>query len=520
MLVRFLLGLSPILIVLLLMLGFKWGGTRAGAAGWLTALIVSVLFFGAGVELLAYSQMRALLLTLYVLYVIWMALIFYNVVLEAGAIASIGQGIVRVTGDRVLQLLMLSWVFSSFLQGVAGYGVPIAVVAPLLIGLGFPAIQAVAAVAIGHAWAVTFGSMAASFNALIATSGMPGQVLAPSTALLLGLVCYLCGGFAALTAGGFAALKHALPAILWIGTVMAGAQYGFAVAGMWNIAAFVAGLMGLGATALVARLPLYRSTAPRAELSADGTAAQGSRVALPLSLAIVPYALLIGVVSLAELAPPVHALLNSVRLEVAIPETVTSLGFTTPSTAGQAISVFGHAGALLLYASIAAYLVLASRRCYAPGSLRTILSNTVRSAVSSSLGIAAMVGFALIMEQSGMTGTVAGILSLSGPALYSFASPFIGLLGAFMTGSNTNSNVLFTGMQRETAALLRLPVTLILGAQTAGGAIGGMLAPARIIVGASTAGLAGKEGQVLRRTIPCGLIITAVVGLIVWLAAA
>jgi lactate permease len=289
---------------------------------------------------------------------------------------------------------------------------------------------------------------------------------------------------------------------------------------MWNIAAFTAGLMGLGATVLAAQLPFYRFSAAAADSpTADGSAG-GVRTVLPFSLAIIPYALLILIVSLAELVQPVHLLLNKVRLEVAIPETVTALGFATPASAGQPLSLFGHAGALLLYTSIISYLLLASRGCYRPGSLRRILTNTVRSAASSSLGIAAMVGFALIMEQSGMTATVAGILSLGGPALYSFASPFIGLLGAFMTGSNTNSNVLFTGMQREAAVLLRLPVTLILGAQTSGGAIGGMLAPARIIVGASTAGLAGKEGQVLRRTVPCGLAATALVGLIVWLVAA
>ena len=121
---HFALALSPIVVVLVLMIGFRWGGAKAGPAGWLVALAVSVLFFGAGPALLAYSQMRALLLTLYVLYIVWMALLLYNVAVEAGAIATIGAGIVRLTVDRTLQLLLLAWVFSSFLQGIAGYGCP------------------------------------------------------------------------------------------------------------------------------------------------------------------------------------------------------------------------------------------------------------------------------------------------------------------------------------------------------------------------------------------------------------
>ena len=151
---RILIALSPIASVLILMVAFRWGGARAGAAGWLVASLASLLFFGADLELIAYSQASAVLLSLYVLYIIWMALVLYNVVKEAGAIEVIAEGIVRLTQDRVLQLLILSWVFSAFLQGVAGFGVPIAVVAPLLMGLGFSPVTSVAAVAAGHSWSV------------------------------------------------------------------------------------------------------------------------------------------------------------------------------------------------------------------------------------------------------------------------------------------------------------------------------------------------------------------------------
>ena len=129
-----------------------------------------------------------------------------------------------------------------------------------------------------------------------------------------------------------------------------------------------------------------------------------------------------------------------------------------------------------------------------------------------------MVGFAMIMEQSGMTYTLAVGLSNVLESVFPFASPYIGLLGAFMTGSNTNSNVVFAGLQQQTAALLGLAVPVILAAQTTGGSLGSMLAPAKIIVGCSTAGLSGEEGQVLRKTIVYGVIITAVIGLVASLA--
>jgi len=296
---NFVLALSPIIVVLVLMVGRNWGGAQAGAAGWLTALVVAILFFGAGPSLLAYSQMRALLFTLYVLYIIWMALILYNVILEAGAIATISQAITRLAEDRVLQLLILSWVFSSFLQGIAGFGVPIAIIAPLLIGLGFSPVTSVAAVAIGHSWSVNFGSIAASFNTLIAATGIPGQVLAPWAAQLLGVSCFACGIAAVHTYGGLVALRRGWLAILLIGSTMAGMQYVLAVTGLWNIAAFVAGLGGLGVAALVARLPFYR--ADPAETCAPAVALTGLNPHKPpFLLAVTPYVILVAIVSVAD----------------------------------------------------------------------------------------------------------------------------------------------------------------------------------------------------------------------------
>ncbi|UCC61654.1 MAG: L-lactate permease, partial [Anaerolineae bacterium] len=219
------LALSPIVVVLVLMLGLRWGGSKAGPVGWLVAFFVSLFFFGAGPELLAYAQLKAVLLTTHVLYIIWMALLLYNVVNEAGAIAVIGQGIARLTGDRVIQLLILAWAFSAFLQGVAGFGVPIAVVAPLLIGMGFNPVVAVAAVAIGHSWSVTFGDIASSFQALIAVTGLEGHDLATWSAAFLGLATFGCGLGAAHTFDGWRAVRRGAVAILIMGGAMAGTQY-------------------------------------------------------------------------------------------------------------------------------------------------------------------------------------------------------------------------------------------------------------------------------------------------------
>jgi lactate permease len=511
-LVNWLLAFSPIAVVLVLMVGFRWGGDRAGTAGWVVAMLVAWLGFGAGPEVLAYAQLRGLLLSLYVLYIIWMALVLYRVVDEAGAIAVIGQGIVRLTAEPTMQLLLLAWAFGAFIQGVSGYGVPIAVVAPLLIGLGFPPVVAVATVAIGHSWSVTFGSIAASFQALMATSGLAGKDLAPWSAFFLGVACLGCGIAAAWIFHGWRSVRQGWLALLLMGATMAGVQAALAVSGLWNLAGFGAGLAGLAVGALVARLPRYQPS------QAGNPAQRVDRPGLSLRLALAPYLLLIAVVAAAELWPWLNEVLNRVEIRVHFPQVMTSYGWTTPAGLGRTISVFGHAGALLAYVALAFCVIYCVTGHYAPGVGRRIVSKTVRSAVPSSIGIATMVGFAMTMDNSGMVYVLAQGLGRAAGPLYPFVAPFIGLLGAFMTGSNTNSNVVFAPLQQQASALLQISALVILGAQTTGGAVGSALAPAKLIVGCSTADLVGQEGRVLKAILVPGLIVIGVVGLLALVA--
>ena len=119
-----------------------------------------------------------MLLSLDVMYIIWTALLLFHTASEAGAIQDIGQALTRLTASRTLQGLLVGWLFVSFLQGMGGFGVPVAVTAPLLVGLGFNPIQAVLIACIGHGWAVNFGSLATSFQTMIAVTGLPGELLA------------------------------------------------------------------------------------------------------------------------------------------------------------------------------------------------------------------------------------------------------------------------------------------------------------------------------------------------------
>ncbi len=484
---NFTLAFIPIAFILVLMVGFRWGAARSGGVGYLSALTIAILFFGAGANLLAYSHTKALLLTIDVLFVIWAAFLLYRVADEAGAIATIGRSLPHLTADKGMQALIIGWVFASFLQGVGGFGVPVAVIAPILVGLGFTPLQAVVIPSLGHGWAVTFGSLGSSFIALMAATGLPAEVLAPPAALFLSLAGPVTGFFVAHAADGWHAVRRLIGPILILGFSMGLTQFIVATSGLWNIAAFCAGMVGL-----ILSIPLARRF--RGNQIDNGFLDRRE-----LLIAVSGYIVLIAITLSVQLIPPVKAFLGQVFLQVNFPEVESSLGYVTAAGPGRNIAPFRHAGAILTASSIIAYLIYRWAGLYERGAPRRIVSGMVKRVMSSSVSIASMVAMAVIMQNSGMTDTLAQGLADSMGRAYPIVAPWIGALGAFMTGSNTNSNVVFGALQLRTAQLLGYSAAIILGAQTAGAALASILAPTKIVVGASTAGMAGREGDVLRK---------------------
>ncbi|MEW5829974.1 MAG: L-lactate permease [Chloroflexota bacterium] len=504
-----LLASIPILVILVLMVGYRWGAARAGAAGYLAALFVAVVFFGAGADALAYAHVKGLILTFDVLFIVWAAFLLYRVADEAGAIKVIGQALPNLTADRGMQAILIGWVFASFLQGAGGFGVPVAVTAPLLVGLGFSPLTAVVVPSIGHGWAVTFGSLGSSFQALMSSTGLDQSVLAPGAALFLGISALVTGPMVAHSADGWSGVRRLTVKALILGVVMGAVQYAVAVAGLWNIAAFGGGLAGLLVSVPLAR---WGQTG-----NGSGTSTDGKKLFVALSA----YFILVALTVVILLVPAVTNFMGQAAVRVQFPETVTSLGYVSPAGANRPVRIFTHAGAILLYTSIIAFFVYCRAGLCKVGAAKAILNDTVKKMMASSLSILEMVAMATVMQQAGMTEALAQGLAGAVGAAFPVIAPWIGGIGAFMTGSNTNSNVVFGALQMRTAELLSLSAPFILAGQTAGAALASVAAPTKVVVGASTAGMAGREGEVLRAllgyTVLLVLLISGLTLLAVWL---
>jgi lactate permease len=373
------------------------------------------------------------------------------------------------------------------------------------------------------------GDLASSFQALLAVTGLPAWRLGLWTSVFLGIACLLTGFSVAHIHAGFRPIRRCFGAIVVLSLSMALTQFVLAYLEHWILASFAAGMVGLGLSLLGARLartadstflglfpmwpPPWERRTPHRTTLLEGEQAMG------FQLAFSAYYALIGIVAAATLIPPLHDTLNAVHLTVGFPQTVTALGWVT-APSSQSLSVFGHPGALLLYTgAVACALYHWTGHC-PPGEWRRILARTVHQAVPTSLAILWMVIMAMVMSYSGMTFLLArGIIAVAGGA-YPFLSPVVGLLGCFVTGSNTNSNVLFGALQRDIAVLLDRDPAILAALQTAGGALGSMIAPAKVLVACATAGLQGKEGEVMREAMKYCLPMIALIGALGWVIVA
>ncbi len=500
------LALSPILLVLTLMIVFKWSGSRAGSLAWVLTMLIAFTIFKADHKVLAFANIKGILMTTFALYIIWGALFLYHVVNHVGGVKLIGETLARNVGDKTLQLVLAGICFPTFLQAVAGFGVPTAVAAPLLMALGFGAATSVTIATLGHIWSITFGSMAASYVVLQLAADLSPVPLAPWTAIYTGIACILCSYMAIHTWGGWRKVSSGFFKTILPILAMATVQGVFALAGYYTIAVLIGSIVGMIIVFLISKPYGNRRIVPT-------DSPKSKQLTVPL--AFLPYAYLISLVLLVGFIPGLETYLQSLgRLELAFPAYETGLGWFTEATVYGKTTLLGHPGS---YVTIAAILGIISYVISGHMKLKDtkiIWGKLVRSAVASSIATTAMVMMALVMLESGMTQTLArGVVNATGGA-YPLFAPVVGVLGGFITGSNVNSNVMFGAFQRQIAELLGVSIYIAGAAQTIGGSIGSVISPAKLILSASTVGLVGREGQIVKKLLGYCLLVTLLLGAI------
>jgi lactate permease len=473
-----LLAAAPIVLILVLMLALQWSAARAGAAALALAAVLAHTVFGFGDAAAGTGALRAYtgvaaeggFLAATILWILWPALALHRLQHDSGAIATLRGGLARLTSKPALQALLVGWLLALFFEGAAGFGTPVALAAPILVGLGFAPVPAVVLALLGHAAGVSFGALGTPVLAQVALTGLDAVELAWRTALLHAL---LGGVLMAFFVRTLAAEGHA-PRPAWAALAAAGFLLpSLALAALLGpeLATLGGALVG-GAAFVVA---LRRSG--------------GTGLAPGLGRALAPYAVLVAIVVTTRAVPPLAQALGAVAIEWQL--------FDRYQARMQPLT---HPGTLLL----AALLIGARLQRVPLTAVAAALGHAARQLLPVTAALLAMLVLSRLMLHAGLIGTLeqAAVHGV-GPA-WPWVAPAVGALGSFVTGSATASNVLFTTLQAQTASALGLPAAAIVAAQGFGAAVGNIVCPHNVVAGAATVGLAGREGEILRRTLlPC-----------------
>jgi lactate permease len=500
------LAATPVLAVLVLMVGRGWTAARAGTLTAVLTVVLAIAAFGFGGDDdpfgvpggIAGVLAEAAFITATVIGIIGPALGIHHLQERTGATARLRTALAHLHPDPRVGALVIAWFFALFLEGAAGFGTPVALAAPFLVAAGFPPVAAVAAALVGHAAGVSFGAVGTPVIAQVALVEATGRELARATAvyhlalgwILLAVVLTLIGR------------THPEQGPPWRWGLLAGVLF-FVPFGaiallvgpeLPTLGGALVGVLAFGAVAGWRRRRTAMRPAPVPDSSTDD---------LSVVRAAAPYLVLVGLVLLTRLVVPLRDALEQVEI-------------TWRTDAGFAGSVrpLLHPALLLTIAFVAGAV---AQRADLPAIALAFRTATLRLG-GVVVALVAMVTIARTMSHAGMTTELAATAATAGAAWPLFA-PAVGALGTFVTGSATASNVLFTELQETTAEAAGLPVTPLLGAQGFGAAVGNIICPHNIVAAVATVGLTGHEGKVLRRTLPTAAVYVALGGLLALLLA-
>jgi len=537
------LAAAPIVVLLALVVLGRTSAWLNGFVALACAVVVGALAFGAGPAVVAVGAVKGVWTGVWILCVVWAALLVFHLTRQMG-LMRLGDLLSSILPREVENVLIVAWIFPSLIQGVAGFGTPIAVAAPLLVTMGIAPVRAVALPLVGYHWAVGFGSMGSSFYMGALTARLDGAqtaAYATQASVLLGLSALVSGVLVCLVHSGLHGLRQGWRLVVVAGLAMAGVQAltvqlepaigavtgasaGLVVVAVWRLMVRRSMPAKVEAAVGASGSPADGSAghAPAREVGADAPARTGTDMDddTPLTLraaglVLVPYAVLIAAV-LAVYVP--HASRSWVKSNLLLgphlPETRTGEGVVNPAVGPYTpIALLGHPATYLILAAVAALLIWRLLDAWPRGRLGPAMHAWWKQSLKSSPAVLLLATVATVMTDTGLVRTIAeGAADVTGRG-FPLVSPLIGTVGAFTTGSTTSANALFAGLQAEVAGLIDVPASALVAAGLAGGNIGNIVAPMVVAIGVTGVAIRGQEGQVFRLVVlPAAVLLLVVTG--------
>jgi len=505
----FLVAAAPIATVLGLLGVARRPAWQASAAGLLVALALALLVWKFPADLALSSVAAGAAFAAWpVMWIVLNALLLYNIAVVSGRFEAFRAWLIaHLPNDRRVVLVVIGFSFGCLLEGVAGFGTPIAITSALLISLGFKAIDALVFTLMFNTAPVAFGALGAPITTLSAVTQLPDVALGAMVGRQLPLIALLLPFYVIAAYGGVRALRGIWPVLLVAGGTFAVVQFAASNLLSYALTDVLSSLASLGATLLFLKVWKIPADADYAlDVAPAALAPAGARIAAWQGWA--PWLILS-----ATVIAWVHFKVNTLgEIKVPWPGLHEQVFITTYGKPYAAIWTFQPlaTGTAILAATVMTALLVRL-------SWRQLLTALAASALQIRLALATtmiIVGLAYLMNYSGMAYTL-GVGVASAGALFPLLSAFLGWMAVFLSGSDTSGNALFGNLQVVAARQLGLSPVLMAATNASGGVLGKMISPQNICTGAATTELKGREGEVLARTFKHSLILTLLLGLLV-----
>ncbi|MGV3557432.1 L-lactate permease [Larkinella arboricola] len=488
----------PILFIFWALIVRKMKGYQASLIATALAALLAVLVYGMPLKLAVLSIGHGALYGLFpICWLVIMSVFLFNLTVRSGQFEIIKHFMASITGDRRLQALLIAFSFGSFLEGTAGFGAPVAITAAMLVGLGFNPLYASGICLIANTAPVAFGSIGIPITVASQVSDIPEMPISQMVGRTLPILSIILPFYLVTLVAGFKRATEVFPAVLVSGVSFAFLQ--------WFSSNYLGPslpdvIAGLGS--IICLMVFLRFWKPKAVwrfanepaptfVTTTYTSGQVLRAWSPfivLTIMIIAWGL-----------QPIKDVLNSWGLfQFEVPGLHNAIlgqdGNPIPKI--FKVNYLSAAGTAILIADLIAIPLVGLT--YREGA--RVFVDTLNQLKFPILTIAAVLGFAYIVNDSGITLTLAAVLANTG-SWFPFFAPVLGWLGVFITGSDTSANALFSKLQYATAQTIGVDPVVTVAANVSGGVVGKMISPQSIAVAAAAGDLVGKESQLFRFTV-------------------
>ena len=512
----FLLALVPIIWLVVMLLLFKWPAWKAAIGSFVLSCVLAAVWWHLPVPQIATASLEGFLMALWPIVLVIIAAVFtYNLCVRTGAMDVIGHMITSISSDRRLLALLVAWCFGGFMEGMAGFGTAVAIPAGMLAGLGFEAVPAVLICLLANGVPTPYGSIGIPTVSLADLVGLDSMHLATVQLIQLAPFYIVAPLFIVAVAGrtkdaeghvpSFAERLHGVAGIALVSGVsfVAAALVVAAFVGP-ELSVVVGSIVSLGVTAVLSlRAEKSGHLDGRFHMRIEAGETLTVKSALTAwSCFILIFVLLLGT---SNLVPAVHAALAPFASHVQIynGENPGTLSFSWINTPGIWILIAAIVGGAIQGAT--------------PRVMGEVFVATVKQMLPTVITMLSVLGCAKVMGYAGMISGISAFCIAVAGGLYPLLAPWIGAVGAFVTGSGTSSGMLFGLIQSQAAEALGVSPYWMVALNSLGVAAGKMISPQTLAIGLAAVHVRGKDAELLGAVLPYAaamLVIMSVIAMV------